>query len=194
MSGGERPRLGEEQRQLLAELHARLFEPMRRMAVHALPPSNRASAEDVVQTVFAEAASAMLERPRLRIGDGWLFTRLRSRIVDCHRHSARQRRLMLAVVTIDAPVSAEELVVDRAAVDGLLAAIPDPDDQLTLAFRLFGYTEAEIAARMSLSYERRQVRERLRKVRRRAVVWRAAEGWTIAGASAAQPAVEGPAA
>jgi RNA polymerase sigma factor (sigma-70 family) len=168
-----RPQLGEEQGQWLADLYARQFEPMVRRAARKLPPPSHANAEEVVQTVFAEAAAAASRCPAVRIGEGWLTRRLRSRIVDYHRRAGRQQRLLGAVASVEAASIesarwAEEIVVDRSAVDALLAAIPDPDDQLTLAFKLYGYSEAEIATRMSLGPQGRPVRDRMQRIRRQA--------------------------
>src|SRR5262245_42531873 len=98
MHAGQRPRLSEEQREWLADLHVRLFDRMRRIAIRSLPPPD---AEDVVQIVFAEALQAALELPQVRIGDGWLIRRLRSRIIDYHRRSSRQQRLLAAVLPFE---------------------------------------------------------------------------------------------
>jgi RNA polymerase sigma factor (sigma-70 family) len=172
MIADERPRLGEQQRRWLADLHAQHYEAMLRMAARALPAPSRANAEDLVQTVFAEAAATVLRRPTARIEEGWLIRRLRSRIIDYHRRAGRQRRLIAAASTeaASAPAapSADEIVVDRSAVDDLLAAIPDPGDQLTLVFKLWGLSEAEIARRMSLGAEGRPVRNRLEQIKKRA--------------------------
>jgi len=116
----------------------------------------------------------------MRIGEGWLMRRLRSRIKDYHRRAGRQQRLLAAVAGEEAAAagaarSADELVLDRSAVDDLLAAIPDPDDQLTLVFKLWGLTEAEIAARMSLGAEGRPVRNRLEQIRKQARAVRRAD-------------------
>jgi RNA polymerase sigma factor (sigma-70 family) len=167
MPAVERPQLGEEQRRWLAELHARQFERMVRMAARALPPPSRANAEDVVQTVFAEAVTAAMNRPLVRLGEGWLIERLRSRISDHHRRDGRQQRLLESAATVAPAPSAEEVAIDRAAVHDLVAAIPDADDRRTLRLKLSGYTEAEIAARLGLSYEGRQVRDGMRRIRTR---------------------------
>ncbi|TMC13568.1 MAG: sigma-70 family RNA polymerase sigma factor [Chloroflexi bacterium] len=200
MSTDERPRLGEEQRRWLADLHARHYEPLLRMAGRALPPPSRANAEDVVQTVFLEAAAEAARRPSRRVGKGWLITRLRSRIVDHRRRSGRQQRLLAAAAAADvtapqAAPSAEEVVVARSRVDDLLATIPDRDDQLTLVFKLYGYSEAEIARRMSLGAAGRPVRDRLQRARKQMRATRAAPkpepalpaARTLAAVSAAAP-------
>jgi RNA polymerase sigma factor (sigma-70 family) len=179
MSADERPRLGEEQRRWLADLHAQHYEPLLRMAARALPPPSRANAEDVVQTVFLEAAAEASQRPSQRVGKGWLISRLRSRIVDHHRRSGRQQRLVAAAAAADvtapqAAPSAEEVVVARSGVDDLLATIPDRDDQLTLVFKLYGFSEAEIARRMSLGPAGRPVRDRLQRARKQVRAARAA--------------------
>ena len=59
------------------------------------------------------------------------------------------------------------LVVDRAWTAELLAAVPDRVDQACLLLRLRGYREREIADRLGLSYAKRQVQKRLRRVERR---------------------------
>jgi DNA-directed RNA polymerase specialized sigma24 family protein len=204
MIADERPRLGKEQGRLLARLHTRQFEPMVRMAARSLPPPSRANAEDIVQTVFAEAVATVVRRPTARIGEVWLIRRLRSRIIDYHRRAGRQRRLLTAVagaevVATEAAATAEEIVLDRSAVDALLATIPDRDDQFTLIFKLWGLSEAEIAARMSLPLEGRRVRDRLQKVRKQARAARRADEpppvRILTGASGAgpPPRVRGPA-
>jgi DNA-directed RNA polymerase specialized sigma24 family protein len=167
MMGDERPRLGEEQRRWLAELHAAQFEPMLRIAVRALPQPSWANAEDVVQTVFAEAANRAACRPGERVGTGWLIKRLRSRIVDLRRRVCRQQRMLTALALADLAPSPDDVAIDRSSAAELLASIPDEDDRRTLALKLSGFSEAEIARRMTLPPGSRQVRDRLLRLRRR---------------------------
>lgn len=173
MCGDRNAGLG-EQRAHLTDLHARHFQRLVRMAERLLPPPHTANAEDVVQTVFAEALAASLRRPELRLGEGWLIRRLRSRIADHHRQSRRQQRLVATLGSAWATPTALEIAIDRATVEELLATIPDRFDRLTLALRIHGYRESEIAARLSVSYEGRLVRDRMKRIRRRVAAHRPA--------------------
>jgi len=165
MSAHAQPLLTPEQVRRLAELYASHSDLMLRIAARALPASGSVSADDVVQTVFLEAVAASSDRPWVHIGAGWLIQRLRARILDQHRRAGRQQRLLAAVASVEHPSSAEDVALDGAAVQELLAAVPDPYDRLTLALRLSGYREAEVARLLSIPYERRQVRDRMRRVR-----------------------------
>jgi DNA-directed RNA polymerase specialized sigma24 family protein len=171
MPAQERPPISVEQVQRLAELYASQGDRMRRMAARALPANSLVNAEDVVQTVFVEAIAASSKGQWVLIGEGWLIQRLRARILDQHRRLGRQQRRP-AAAPVEPMASAEELAIDGAAVDELLAAIPDPRDRLALAFKLYGYREAEIARLLSVPYAGRQVRDRLRRVRRQVETWR----------------------
>jgi len=165
MSARGQPRLTAEQVRWLSDLAASQHTRLVRMAGRALPASDRTHAEDVVQTVFTEAVAASAGRPWIRIGAGWLVKRLRARIIDHHRRASRQQRLA-AMPMADVVASVEDLAADRAAVDELLAAVPDSEDRLALAFKLYGYREAEIADMLSLPPEGRRVRDRMQRVRR----------------------------
>lgn len=189
--GDGSPRLTEPQ-PWLRDLHARHFDRLVRIAERMLPPPATANAEDIVQTVFAEAVAASLREPEIQVGAGWLIRRLRSRIADHHRHSRRQRRLLEAATAHDAPPSAAEIAIDRSAVHDLLAVIPDPADRLALALRIQGYREQEIAVRLCVDYGGRQVRDRMRRIRRRVSAHRAAA--TSGPDVGPCPAVDGPAA
>lgn len=162
----ERLQLGDEQRRLLEQLHEQTSNRMLRIAMRALPDANIVDAEDVVQTVFAEAAAAMADRPYLRTGEGWLIQRLRSRIGDHYRRQRRQQCLLAALVEDEPHQSAEDVVADRFAVTELVETIPDRLDRMTLAARMQGYREADIARLLGLSLEGRQVRDRLRRIRK----------------------------
>src|ERR1700730_1911919 len=128
MPADGRSHLGDEQPRWLADLQQRQFDLMLSIATRALPPPNRANAEDVVRTVFAEAVAATLQRPRLRIGEGWLMKQLRSRIADHYRHAGHEQRLPAAAVTVEAAPSPDDILAERSAVDELLAGVPDPGD------------------------------------------------------------------
>jgi RNA polymerase sigma factor (sigma-70 family) len=164
----------EEQDQWFRELYERRYERMVRVARRALPPDCRADAEDIVQGVFLEALVRRVDQTRRALGDGWLRRRLRSRIADRYRCRERQRRLIEAAASTERPQAVEEIAADRAAVDDLLAAIPDPNDRLTLALKVRGFREEEIAALLSVPYEGRAIRDRMQRVRKQVGAWHAA--------------------
>jgi RNA polymerase sigma factor (sigma-70 family) len=137
-----------------------------------LPAGDLERPEDLVQTVFSEAAealSAAMSPPR---GAGWLYERLRSRIIDRRRRARKQRAASLedseAAVHLlrDKAETPEELVVSRDSLEGLLTAVSDLIDRAALRYRLEGYSEREISAILSLNYPHRQVRERIRRAKR----------------------------
>jgi RNA polymerase sigma factor (sigma-70 family) len=167
-------RLSEEQRRRLQELFEQQYGRMVRIARRALRQEGQADAEDIVQGIFLEAVVSCGNRPENVLGPGWLMRRLRSRIADQHRSRARQQRRVAAAAGLEPPRAVEDLADDRAAINELLAAIPDPGDRLTLALKLRGYREADIAALMSVPPGGRAVRDRLQRVRRQLQTWRAA--------------------
>jgi len=177
-----------QRQQRLAELYEGNFDRMLRMARRALSGAGGTLAEDLVQTVFLEAAAASTRSDAAPPGEGWLYLRLRARVADHFRMARAQQTLPLEEQLMERPDrSAEspgERATERLYESQLLAAVPDPLDRAVLQQILAGYTEAEIASRLNLSYARRQVRDRLKRARRYAKQWiggqppRAKDSWT----------------
>ena len=167
-------KISEEQQRRLQELFEQQYGRMVRIARRALCQGGQADAEDVVQGIFLEAVVSCANKPQNVLGPGWLMRRLQSRIADQHRIRARQQRRVAAAAGLERPRPVEDIAADRAAINELLAAVPDPGDRLTLALKLRGYREADIAALMSVPPGGRSVRDRLQRVRRQLQAWRAA--------------------
>jgi DNA-directed RNA polymerase specialized sigma24 family protein len=176
--GGSRPRLSFEQQARLLALYLREHDRMLRLAERALPAQDRDRAEDVVQTVFAEAAQRCATVPSFLPGEGWLHQRLRSRIADQHRQRYRDRRFglrslsdpdsrLICLTLADPGTPPDEEAIGRVTVRQLLATIPDARDRAALALRIEGLREADIARLLSLNHRTRQVREALTRARRR---------------------------
>jgi RNA polymerase sigma factor (sigma-70 family) len=170
MVGPGRRRHGDH-RELLARLHEEHSARMTRFCQRALPLGRRADAEDIVQRVFMEA-TARCHRDPSAVDEPWLMVRLRSRIQDFYRSERRVVRLLEAVASAERSISVEDVAIDRTRVADLLATIPDRSDRLLLALKLRGYCEAQIAERLGLNPEGRQVRDRLRRLRQQAARWR----------------------
>jgi RNA polymerase sigma factor (sigma-70 family) len=181
-TGGEGPYDGSDLRlrqQRLAALYESNFDRMLRMARRTLSGADDTLAEDLVQTVFVEAAAASRRPGADPPGEGWLYLRLRARIADHFRSARAQQTLSRQEPVLNGPDAAAEypgeLVTERLYEGQLLAAVPDPLDRAVLEQTLAGYTEGEIASRLNLSYSRRQVRDRLKRARRYARQWMAPE-------------------
>jgi DNA-directed RNA polymerase specialized sigma24 family protein len=172
-TGGEGPYDGSDLRlrqQRLADLYEDNFGRMLRMARGALSGADDTLAEDLVQTVFVEAAAASRRPGADPPGEGWLYLRLRARIADHFRSARAQQTLSRQEPVLNGPDAAAEypgeLVTERLYEGQLLAAVPDPLDRAVLEQTLAGY---------NLSYSRRQVRDRLKRARRYARQWMAPE-------------------
>lgn len=195
------PRLAIESRAWLRELYAGQRDRMVRMAERALPAGERVDAEDLVQTVFTEAARRCASSPTFSPGDGWVWQRLRSRIADLHRRRYRDRRaglepladperLLLGWEPVAPP---DEQAVERLAIEELLEAIADPADRAALALRLRGLREVEIAQLLNVDPRSRQVRDRLARARQQAAERLRAERLETERAAGGR-ALDGPAA
>ncbi len=157
-----------EQERSLSDCFGRLQDRLLRMAQVSLPASSSVGPEDLVQTIFLEAWFDCLADPSFLPGDGWFFLRLRSRIVDCRRRHYREKRLETAGPLPEPGPSPEELAVHRLALEELMLTIPDPFDRVTLGLRIQGFPESEIAEMLNLPRNSRKVRDRLKRIRKRA--------------------------
>jgi RNA polymerase sigma factor (sigma-70 family) len=154
------------QQRWVAASYTRLIGRMTRIAQRSLPASSLASAEDLVQQVFEEAWRTCSGDPSFLPGDGWLIQRLRSRILDSFRRSRRESRPAPVLALGSRTQSHEEVALANLTVEELIRHIPDPSDQLMLKLKMQGLTEREIAAIFNLRAEGRQVRDRLKRIRR----------------------------
>jgi RNA polymerase sigma factor (sigma-70 family) len=168
--------LTSEQQRALTELYELHYKRLVRFAERSLPATAVHRPEDMAQVVFTEAALA-LSAGHASLGAGWLYDRMRSRIVDQWRRADRQRVVEPegaddAVELLRDPAQTpEEEVVGRDYVERLLAVVLHPTDREALRYRLAGYSEREIAALMSLDYKRRQVRERIKRAAKQLKKW-----------------------
>lgn len=156
------------QERSLSDCFERLQDRLLRMAQVSLPASSSVGPEDLVQTIFLEAWFDCLADPSFLPGDGWFFLRLRSRIVDCRRRHYRERRSETPGPLPEPGPSPEELAVHHLALEELMLTIADPFDRVTLGLKIEGFPESEIARMLNLPRNSRKVRDRLKRIGKRA--------------------------